>query len=103
MTPTARGARRTTSSASAWLTSTPPWRRPATTCDPWAIAPAAGRCHNRRSSLAPRLDRPDSQKVLRYGDDTFISLLDRRRPQDWLSQTPEGARSASPGLLESNP
>jgi hypothetical protein len=44
----------TTSSASAWPTSTPPWRRPATTCDPWAIAPAAGRCHNRRGSLAPR-------------------------------------------------
>src|SRR5438105_4625723 len=32
-----------------------------------------------------------------------ISLLDIRRPQDRRSQIPEGACSASPGLLESNP
>jgi hypothetical protein len=27
----------------------------------------------------------------------------RRHPQDWLMPDPEGARSTSPGLLESNP
>src|ERR1700677_3602057 len=46
MTPTARGTRTTTLSASAWPTSMPPWRRPATTCDPWVIAPMAGRCRS---------------------------------------------------------
>src|SRR6266436_3223406 len=59
--PPARGTRTTTSSASAWQTSTPPWHRPATTCDPWAIPPAAGRCHNRGQQYG----RPPPGKVPR--------------------------------------
>src|SRR5690348_9369915 len=42
MTPTAKGTRTTTLSASAWVTLTPPWRRPASTCGPWAIPWPAG-------------------------------------------------------------
>ncbi len=56
MTPTAKGAQTTTSSASACRMSTPPLRRLASTCVPSAIPPLAGRRHDHRSrpGSAPR-------------------------------------------------